>query len=482
MSQWPSLLAGYEAAEPLPTTKNPDGKSLYNPPGPRSAAYDDFPKPIDPSNNGFDFHIYYMPSVPTQAQYAKELHECIRREFPELRIYRLWDKAVGPHPTAMFEVNTFNPHQTGTLFSWLVVNRGPCEPILDNALDAVGNTPLIRLDKIATEEGLKCNLLGKLEFVSAGGSVKDRIAKAMVLAAEKEGKLIPGKSIVIEPTSGNTGIGLAMACAIKEKEALLRALGAEVIRTPDEEPWDSPRSHIGVAQRLQREIEHGIILDQYRNENNPLAHEYTTGPEIIASVVSTPSTSSRPSSMKVDAFIGSAGTGGTITGVSRALKKTHNPDCIVVGVDPIGSVLAFPDNLNGPNEGKPYVVEGIGYDFIPAVLSRDVADVNHWVKTSDEDAFKAVRTLMRKEGLLVGGSSGSALSGALAWLKTEQGRIIAETEGLNVIVLLPDGIRNYMSKEWFLKSAFSDERSDLAVRISGILAQEEGKPVQRSIL
>ncbi|OAX41522.1 pyridoxal phosphate-dependent enzyme, beta subunit [Rhizopogon vinicolor AM-OR11-026] len=365
-------------------------------------------------------------------------------------------------------------------------------PILDNALDAVGNTPLIRLDKIATEEGLKCNLLGKLEFVSAGGSVKDRIAKAMVLAAEKEGKLIPGKSVVIEPTSGNTGIGLAMACAIKgysvvitmpkkmslEKEALLRALGAEVIRTPNEEPWDSPRSHIGVAQRLRREIEHGIILDQYCNENNPLAHEYTTGPEIIASVVSTPSTSSRPSSMKVDAFIGGAGTGGTVTGVSRALKKTHNPDCIVVGVDPIGSVLALPDNLNGPNEAKPYVVEGIGYDFIPAVLS--FADVNHWVKTSDEDAFKAVQTLMRKEGLLVGGSSGSALSGALAWLKTEQGRIIAETEGLNVVVLLPDGIRNYMSKEWFLKSAFSDERSDLAVRISGILAQEEGKPVQRS--
>ncbi|KAG1746572.1 pyridoxal phosphate-dependent enzyme beta subunit [Suillus paluster] len=368
--------------------------------------------------------------------------------------------------------------------------------ILDNALDAVGNTPLIRLDKIATEEGLKCNLLGKLEFVSAGGSVKDRIAKAMVLAAEKEGKLIPGKSVVIEPTSGNTGIGLAMACAIKgysvvitmpkkmslEKEALLRALGAQVVRTPDEEPWDSPRSHIGVAQRLQREIEHGIILDQYRNVHNPLAHEYTTGPEIIASVVSTPSTSSRPSSMKVDAFIGAAGTGGTITGVSRALKKTHNSDCIVVGVDPIGSVLAVPNDLNLSGEGKPYVIEGIGYDFIPDVLSRDVADVTHWVKTSDEEAFKAVQSLMRKEGLLVGGSSGSALSGALSWLKTEQGRRIAETEGLNVVVLLADGIRNYMSKEWFLKSAFSVEHSDLATRISGILAQGEIEPVQQSSL
>jgi len=265
-----------------------------------------------------------------------------------------------------------------------------------------------------------------------------------------------------------------------EKEALLRALGAQVIRTPNEEPWDSPRSHIGVAQRLQREIEYGIILDQYRNVNNPLAHEYTTGPEIIASVVSTPSTTSRPSSMKVDAFIAGAGTGGTITGVSRALKKTHNSDCIIVGVDPIGSILAFPDNLNGTSEGKPYVVEGIGYDFIPEVLSRDVADVTHWVKTSDEEAFKAVQSLMRSEGLLVGGSSGSALSGALTWLKTEEGQVIAETEGLNVVVLLPDGIRNYMSKEWFLKNAFHDEHSDLAVRISGILAQEEAESVQQS--
>ncbi|KAG1808688.1 tryptophan synthase beta subunit-like PLP-dependent enzyme [Suillus subaureus] len=279
-----------------------------------------------------------------------------------------------------------------------------------------------------------------------------------------------------------------MACAIKgysvvitmpkkmslEKEALLRALGAQVIRTPDEEPWDSPRSHIGVACRLQREIEYGIILDQYRNVNNPLAHEYTTGPEIIASVVSTPST--------LDAFIAGAGTGGTITGVSRALKKTHNADCIVVGVDPIGSILAVPNSLNVSGEGNPYVVEGIGYDFIPDVLSRDEANVNHWVKTSDEDAFKAVQGLMRKEGLLVGGSSGSALSGALAWLKTEQGQKVAGTEGLNVVVLLPDGIRNYMSKEWFLKNAFQTEHSDLATRISGILAQEEIPPVQQANL
>ncbi|KAI9456921.1 tryptophan synthase beta subunit-like PLP-dependent enzyme [Boletus coccyginus] len=354
--------------------------------------------------------------------------------------------------------------------------------ILDSALDAVGNTPLVRLDKIATEECLKCNLLGKLEFVSVGGSVKDRVAKAMVLAAEKDGRLVPGQSVVIEPTSGNTGIGLAMACAVKgysviitmpnkmsrEKEALLRALGAEVIRTPDTEPWDSPNSHIGVAQRLQREIPHAVILDQYRNSNNPLAHEYTTGPEIIDAVISTPSSSSRPSSMKVDAFIAGAGTGGTITGVSRALKKTHNSDCVVVGVDPVGSILALPDTLNDHDVGKPYVVEGIGYDFVPEVLSRDPGGIDTWQKVTDEEAFKAVQRLMRKEGLLVGGSSGSALSGALAWLRSEDGRKFAETEGMNVVVLLPDGIRNYMSKEWFLNFALRSEPSSLVSQSGGV--------------
>ncbi|KDQ61440.1 hypothetical protein JAAARDRAFT_54806 [Jaapia argillacea MUCL 33604] len=355
--------------------------------------------------------------------------------------------------------------------------------ILENALEAVGNTPLIRLSKIAQHEGLKCNLLGKVEYMSAGGSVKDRIAKAMVEAAEKEGKLIPGKSVVIEPTSGNTGIGLAMACAIKgysviitlpnkmslEKEASLRALGAEVVRTPTEAAWDSPESHIGVALTLQKEIPYGIILDQYRNLNNPLAHELTTGPEIIEAVTITPSTAARPSSGKVDVMIASAGTGGTVTGIARAIKKTHNPDCIVVAVDPIGSVLALPETLNTDN-GIPYVVEGIGYDFIPEVLSREPGLIDSWLKTSDEQAFEAVRVLMRTEGLLVGGSSGSALTATMRWLKeTKEGRRIAQTEGANVVILLPDGIRNYMSKPWFLKMTMEAEPSPLAGVIAKIM-------------
>ncbi|KAJ2913066.1 hypothetical protein MD484_g7346, partial [Candolleomyces efflorescens] len=356
--------------------------------------------------------------------------------------------------------------------------------ILDTALDAVGHTPLIRLDKIAKANGFKCNMLAKVEFFSAGGSVKDRIAKAMVIAAEKEGRLIPGKSVVIEPTSGNTGIGLALACAIKgysviitlpnkmslEKEALLRALGAEVIRTPTEAAWDSPESHIGVAQRLQREIPYAVILDQYSNVNNPLAHELTTGPEIIEAVVSTPSTSEHPSSGKVDVLVAGAGTGGTVTGIARAIKKTHNKDCIVVGVDPKGSVLAG-SGSNSPSDNVQYTVEGIGYDFIPDVLNFE--DIDHWMKTGDEESYAAVQQIMRQEGLLVGGSSGSALSGALRWLQSDDGQEIANTEGLNVVVLFADGIRNYMSKPWFLQIALEAEPSPMAGVIAGILGKEK---------
>jgi len=321
--------------------------------------------------------------------------------------------------------------------------------------------------------------------------VKDRIAKRMVEVAEVERKLVPGKSVVIEPTSGNTGIGLAMACAIKgypviitmpekmslEKEAALRALGAEVVRTPNEAAWDSPESHIGVAQRLRDSIPHGIILDQYRNVNNPLAHEHTTGREIIEDVTSTPSTPFHPTFWKVDVLVAGAGTGGTITGISRALKKEHNPKCIVVGVDPKGSVLAYPDTLNDKaDNGVPYVVEGIGYDFIPDVLSRGPETVDYWVKTSDAEAYAAVELLMKKEGLLVGGSSGSSLSGALAWLKTEAGKKIADTEGANVVVVLPDGIRNYIGKEWFLDLALKGEPSSLSRQIKDIVGLKKDLP------
>ncbi|KAI5999345.1 pyridoxal phosphate-dependent enzyme beta subunit [Pisolithus orientalis] len=307
----------------------------------------------------------------------------------------------------------------------------------------------------------------------------------MVLAAERDGILIPGKSVIIEPTSGNTGMS---DCSIgpsgyrviitmpnrmsQEKEALLRALGAEVVRTPDDAPWDSPASHIGRAfhKRPGAPLFWITTLIRLVQVNNPLAHEYTTGPEIIAAVASTPSTSAKPSSLKVDVFVAGAGTGGTITGVSHALKKDHNPECIVIGVDPVrihfdhtaSPPLTLVDRLaalllrvdilmtNAPN---PTLSRALAMTSCPNVLSHNPADIDHWVKTSDNDAFQAVERLMKTEGLLVGGSSGSALSGALAWLKTEQGQKIAQTEGLNVVILLADGIRNYMSKEWFLDFA-----------------------------
>ncbi|KAG7093706.1 hypothetical protein E1B28_007360 [Marasmius oreades] len=360
--------------------------------------------------------------------------------------------------------------------------------ILNDALEAIGNTPLIRLDRIARHYDLKCNLLGKVEYMSSGGSIKDRIARSMVEAAEREGKLIPGKSVVIEPTSGNTGVGLAMACAIKgysviitlpnkmslEKEAALRALGAEVVRTPTEAPSNAPESHIGVALRLQREIPYGIVLDQYNNPNNPLAHELTTGPEIIEAVTSTPSTSERPSSGKVDVLISAAGTGGTVTGLSRVIKRTHNKSCIVVCIDPEGSVMAVPESLNVKNKGKLFAVEGIGYDFLPGVLSRDPTDIDAWIKTDDEDAFDAVQVIMQKEGLLVGGSSGTALSGAMKWLTgTTEGKAISQKQDANVVIVFPDGLRNYIGKDWFLNTSMKKEPTALAGVIARVL-QDDG--------
>jgi len=334
--------------------------------------------------------------------------------------------------------------------------------------------------------------------MSIGGSVKDRIAKRMVEEAEKEGRLIPGVTTVIEATSGNTGIGLGLACAVKgypliitlpakmslEKEATLRALGAEIVRTPTEAKWDSDESHIGVAKKLQAKIPNSVILDQYSNINNPLAHELTTGPEIIDAILadhaaSTPN--SRPSSGKVDAIVAGAGTGGTITGISRAIKKRHNPECVVVGVDPIGSILAYPDSLNEPEPGASgvYQVEGIGYDFIPHVLERTVDCIDTWIKIGDDEAFPAALRLIRTEALLVGGSSGSALAGALKWLKTGDGwRDFGSVEGKNVVLVLPDGIRNYMSKPWFIKAATQSIESPLSRVVKNALGGSDLKRQQ----
>lgn len=324
-------------------------------------------------------------------------------------------------------------------------------PVAEDALDLIGNTPLIRLNKIPQSLGIKAKVYAKVELFNAGGSIKDRIAKNMVLEAEKSGRIKPGYTL-IEPTSGNTGIGLALVGAVKgyrtiitlpekmsnEKVSVLKALGAEIIRTPTEAAWDAPESHIGVAKKLEKEIPNSVILDQYGNEANPDAHYYGTGFEIWDQTKG-----------KVTHLVAGAGTGGTISGISRYLKE-KNPNVKVVGADPKGSILAQPESLNASTEG--YLVEGIGYDFIPDVLDRTYVD--SWIKTDDAESFQLARRIIREEGILVGGSSGSALQAAL-----QVGKDLTEDDTL--VVVFPDSIRSYLSKfaddEWMKTNGFSVE-------------------------
>lgn len=323
--------------------------------------------------------------------------------------------------------------------------------ILPNILEVIGHTPLIHLNKIPKAEGIKCDMYAKCEFLNPGGSVKDRIGYRMVRDAIEKGVLKPGFT-VIEPTSGNTGIGLAMACAVygfrciivmpdkmsNEKVAALHVLGAEIIRTPIEAAFDSPDGLIAVAQRLEKEIPNSIILDQYKNPGNPLAHYDGTGSEILWQCEN-----------DVDMVVIGAGTGGTVTGIGRKVKEVA-PNCTIVAVDPFGSILAQPEALNKTDVNY-YEVEGIGYDFIPTVLDRSVVD--KWIKVGDKECFTMARRLNLEEGILCGGSSGAALSAALLAAKDLK-------EGQKCVVILPDSIRNYMTKfvtdNWMEARGFSD--------------------------
>ena len=317
----------------------------------------------------------------------------------------------------------------------------------DSILGLIGNTPLVRLNKIA--KNVKPIMLLKLESLNPGGSVKDRIGIAMIETAEKQGFVKPGGTI-IEPTSGNTGMGLAMAASVKgykmiftmpdkmseEKRSLLRAFGADVVVTPTNVPPDSPQHYIRVAERLARETPNSFMPNQYVNKMNPLAHYQTTGPEIY-----------RQTDGELDMFVCGVGTGGTITGTGRYLKERKRR-IRIVGVDPEGSI--FYQRFQGKKEeAHPYFVEGIGEDFMPGTF--DMSLVDEFVRVSDRDAFHMARRLAREESILVGGSGGAAVVGAL---KMAEGLMEKQV----VVTLLPDTGRNYLSKlfsdKWMSEKGF----------------------------
>lgn len=299
----------------------------------------------------------------------------------------------------------------------------------NNVLELIGNTPLVKLNKVT--RGLKALILAKVEYFNPGGSVKDRIGYTMIEDAERKG-LLKKSGTIVEPTSGNTGVGLAMAASIKgyksifvmpdkmsqEKIRLLKAYGSEVVITPTAVPKESPESYYSVSERLSREIPGAYQPNQYQNQVNPESHYKTTGPEIWEQTEG-----------KIDVFVAGMGTGGTITGTARYLKE-KNPKIKIVGVDPEGSLYTC-------KEMKPYKVEGIGEDFIPGTI--DLSLIDEFVTVSDRDSFITARRLAREEGLLAGGSSGSAVFAALKIARHLD-------ENKVVVVLLPDSGKSYLSK------------------------------------
>ena len=320
----------------------------------------------------------------------------------------------------------------------------------ESILSTIGHTPHVKLNRVANN--LACELYAKCEFMNPGGSVKDRIGYNMVMEAEKAGHIEPGDTL-IEPTSGNTGIGIALAGAVKgynviitmpekmsqEKQVVLEALGATIYRTPTEAAFDHPDSHISLAARLQQELPRAHILDQYANPNNPGAHYTFTAQEIIDDF-----------GADLDMVVMSVGTGGTISGVAKRLKE-HYPHIQIIGVDPEGSILGGGDDIS------PYEVEGIGYDFFPAVLDNQLID--RYIKTTDQQAFSMARRLIAEEGLLCGGSCGAATWGAIQAAQTL-------SDNQRCLVILPDSIRNYLTKfvndEWMNEHGFTHAQTAAA--------------------
>jgi cystathionine beta-synthase len=325
--------------------------------------------------------------------------------------------------------------------------------INDSILETIGNTPLVRLTRLAP--AMRPQLVAKLEVFNPGGSIKDRIAVALIDAAEQAGRLAPGGTIV-EPTSGNTGTGLAIAARLKgyrviavmpdkmskEKIDLLRAYGAEVVVAPTDVPPDSPQSYYRVADRLTEEIPGAFQPNQYFNQANPQAHYESTGPELWEQTAG-----------RITHLVCGVGTGGTVTGTVRYLRE-HKPDLVVIGADPEGSIYS-----GGPENVRPYLVEGVGEDFWPETFDRSVVD--RWITVSDRDAFLTTRRLALTEGILAGGSGGLAVHAAL--------QLAGEVQDPSamIVVILPDGGRSYLSKiysdSWMRQYGFIERNTELAV-------------------
>jgi len=336
-------------------------------------------------------------------------------------------------------------------------------------LDLIGETPVLPLHRVGQE--LPYRLLAKLEYLNPGGSVKDRIGARMIDEAESKGLLKPGGTIV-EATSGNTGVGLALVAAVRgyravfvlpdkmsaEKIRLLRAYGARVVVTPSQLPPDHPMSHYSVARRLAKEIPGAYYPNQYENAGNPAAHYETTGPEI-----------DRQGGEKLGAVVATIGTGGTVSGIGRYFKE-HRPSVRIVAVDPKGSVLGPYFRTHELPRATPYLVEGIGEDMVPKTVHFQYLD--EFVDVDDRESFAYARRLAREEGLFVGGSSGAAVAGAVRWLATRP-----IPEGSTVVVLLPDSGDRYLSKfysdEWMREKGLLDDRGraiDLVRSKSGVPA------------